>query len=176
MDERVYGRLSVIATWPVVALLFVAFIICMSGFQIEAQVLGYANKIPDARGWYTPTEIRDLYDHLEEHGRNIYATTAMTLDLVFPLVYGGLFAALVAHVYRRPTARLFVAVPVLAVLADLVENSLLSYYAWHFDGKAWPLLIWGATTATALKFVFFILSMVLIAVGGLLSLAAHPTE
>jgi hypothetical protein len=176
MDERVYGIFTPIATWPVVALLFVAFVICSFGFQIEAQVLGYDNKIPDARFWYTPAEIRDLYEHMGEHGRNVYAATAMTLDVVFPLAYGGLFAALLAHVYSRHTARVLVSIPALTVLADLVENSLLSYYAWNFDQKQWPLLIWGATTATALKSVLFILSMLCVAAGGLLALSAQSTE
>jgi hypothetical protein len=100
----------------------------------------------------------------------------MTLDVVFPLVYGGLFAALIAHVYRPRLARVLVCVPLLTVASDLVENTLLSYYAWNFDGKQWPLLIWGATTATALKFVLFIVSLLIVGAGGLLSLATHPTE
>jgi hypothetical protein len=176
MNERVYGVLSPIATWPAAALFFVAILICILGFQIEAGVLGPDNKIPDGRFWYTPAEIRDLFERLEEHGRNVYATTAMTLDVVFPLVYGGMFAALIGHVYRPRVARLVVCVPVLTVVADLVENSLLSYYAWNFDGKQWPLLIWGATTATALKSVLFGLSMILTAAGGLISLANQPVE
>ncbi len=176
MNERVYGIFSPIATWPVVALLFVAFIICTFGFQIEMGVIGYENKLPDARGWYTPPEIRDFYEHIGEHGRKVYAATAMTLDVIFPLAYGGLFAAIMAHVYRPRIARLVVAIPLLTVAADLVENSLLSYYALNFDGKQWPLLIWGATTATAMKFVLFMLSMLLTAAGGLRSLAAQPSE
>jgi hypothetical protein len=176
MNERVYGVFSPIATWPAAALFFVAFVICTFGFQLEMGVLGPENQIPDVRGWYTPAEIRDLYEKLGEHKRNVYAATAMSLDVVFPLAYGGLFAALIAHVYRPRLARVFVCVPVLAVAADLVENSLLSYYAWNYDGKQWPLLIWGATTATALKFVFFVFSMLLTAAGGLIGLAAQPAE
>src|ERR1700722_14510479 len=176
MDEKVFGVFSPIATWPAAALFFVAFVICTFGFQIEMSVLGPENKIPDARGWYTPAEIRDLYENLGEHKRNLYAATAMSLDVVFPIAYGGMFMALIGHVYRPRIARVVVLIPVLTVAADLVENSLLSYYAWNFDGKQWPLLIWGATTATALKFVFFLLSMILTAAGGLISLASHPSE
>jgi hypothetical protein len=172
MDDSAYGRFSVIATWPAVALMFVVFVICIQGFQIETQVLGPDNKIPDIRGWYTPGEIRELYERFGEHRRNVYAASALTLDVVFPLVYGGLFAALIAHIFPGRVARVVVAIPVLAVVADLIENSLLSYYALNFDGKQWPLLIWGATTATALKFVFFVLSLVVLTVGGLRSLAA----
>ncbi len=174
MGERVYGRFSFLATWPVVALLFVAFMICVQGFQIEMRVLGPENQIPDVRGWYTPVQIRDLYEHLGEHGRNVYAACAMTLDVVFPLAYGGLFAALIANVYRKRTARVLAAVPLLAVVMDLTENGLLSYYAWNFDGKSWPLLISVATMTTALKFVFATLSLVLVAAGGLIALASHP--
>src|ERR1700722_4428085 len=44
MDEKVYGLFSPIATWPVVALLFVAFMICITGFQIEMQFPGLENR------------------------------------------------------------------------------------------------------------------------------------
>jgi hypothetical protein len=176
MDERVYGVFNPVATWPAAAMFFVAFLICTVGFHVEASVLGPENRIPDARGWYTPPEVRDLFDRLGEHGRTVYAATAMSLDVVFPIAYGGMFAALIGNVYRPRTARLLVGVPVLAMAADLVENCLLSYYAWNFDGKQWPLLIWGAATATALKFVFIVLSMILTAAGGLIAIATEPTE
>jgi hypothetical protein len=176
MEERVYGRFSFIATWPVAALLFVAALVCNFGFQIRAEKLGPENKIPDARLWYTPPEIRDLFERMGEGGRNIYALTQVTLDLIFPAAYGGLFAAFIARVYRPATARVLAALPLLAVTADLTENALLAYYAWNFDGKAWPLLISVATMATALKFIFFLLSAVTVAAGGLISLSAHAAE
>ncbi len=176
MGERVYGRLSFVATWPVVALLVIAWVICVQGFLLRQQVLGPENEIPDAQVWYTPAKLRDMMDRLGEHGRRVYAVTTMTLDVIFPLVYGGLFAALIAHVYRPPAARVLAAAPALTVVADLAENTLASYYAWNFDGKAWPLLTWGATTATALKYVLFILSLVVIAVGGVKCLASPPAD
>jgi len=176
MDDRVYGLFTPIASWPVVALLFVAFVICAFGFQIEAQVLGHENKLPDARFWYTPVEIRDLFDRLEERGRKIYAATAMTLDVIFPLAYGGMFMALIGHVYRRRVARVLVCIPVLTVAADLTENSLLAYYAWNFDQKQWPLLIGVATMATAVKWLLFSLSLLVVGGGGFVALAEHSNE
>jgi hypothetical protein len=176
MGERVYGRLSFVATWPVVALLVVACVICVQGFLLRMKVLGPENEIPDAQVWYTPAKLRDMMDRLGERGRTVYAVTTMTLDVIFPLVYGGLFAALIAHVYRPPAARVFAAVPALAVAADLAENTLASYYAWNFDGAAWPLLARVATTATALKYVLFILSLVVITAGGLKCLASRPAD
>ncbi len=172
MDKGVFGRFDVLATWPAVALLFVVFVICMQGFAIETQVLGPQNQIPDVRGWYGPAEIRELYERWGEHRRNVYAGAALTLDVIFPLAYGGLFLAFLVKVWPPRTARILVAIPVLAAIADLVENSLLAYYALNFDGKQWPLLIRVAAMATALKFVFFIMSLLAIAVGGLRSLAA----
>jgi hypothetical protein len=176
MGERVYGRLSFVATWPVVALLVVALVICVQGFLLRAKVLGPENEIPDSQVWYTPDKLRDIMERLGEHGRRVYAVTTMTLDVIFPLVYGGLFAGLIAHVYRPPAARVLAAVPALTIAADLAENTLASYYAWNFDGEAWPLLARAATTATALKYVLFILSLVVITVGALKCLASRPAD
>jgi hypothetical protein len=174
-DERVYGVFTPIASWPAVALFFIACLICNIGFQLRAGVLDH-QKTPDERGWYNPGEIRELFERFDERGRNVYATTEMTLDLAFPIAYGGMFAALIGHLFTRHTARIFVAVPLLTVAADLTENSLLSYYAWNFDGKQWPLLIGVATIATAIKFVLFGLSALLVTIGGLRALATGPVH
>jgi hypothetical protein len=176
MEEPVYGRFSIIASWPAAALFFAVFLICWIGFQLRAEELGPANKLPEAKPWYSPVYVRELFEQLQEHGRNVYAVTLVTLDLAFPLAYGGLFVALIGHVYGKRVARILVSIPLLAVMADLTENGLLAYYAWNFDGKLWPLLVGVATIATALKFLFFTLSTLLIAVGGLIALAAHPSE
>lgn len=176
MEEPVYGRFSPVATWPAAALFFAVFLICSIGFQLRAEELGPTNKLPEAIPWYSPKYVRDLFENLQEHGRFVYAVTLLTLDLAFPLAYGGLFVALIGHVYTRRVARVLVTIPLLAVAADLTENALLAYYALNFDGKLWPLLVGVATIATALKFVLFGLSMLLLAAGGLIALARQPAE
>lgn len=166
MWNNIYNQLERFASWQVVALLFVLFIICAQGFEWRRKKLGYENPGLDGRGWYSPAEVRDFLHNIKGAGRRIYYTTELTLDLLFPLVYGALFASLITHVYARESAKVLVLVPLLAVLFDVLENLVLSYLAWAFDEQASPVAR-GAAILTAVKSVMFILSILLILGGAL---------
>jgi hypothetical protein len=170
MAGRVYGRLSFVKTWPAVALLFVAFGLCQVGFGLRARYLGPCNEVPDGL-WpnYTDEELHCRLAKFGPAGRNVYAVTECTLDVAFPLVCTALFAALLARVYSRKTARRLVFVPLLAMVADLCENACLAYLAWSFeDGHvAWS--CWAAA-CTAVKYLLYMLSLALVGVGAVLTL------
>jgi hypothetical protein len=161
-----YSHIERFATWPVVALLFVLFVLCAQGFEIRRKSLGDNNPGLDGRCWYSPEEARDFFQAAGERGRRIYAATELTLDILFPLIYGILFAALLIHIYSRDTARYLTIVPLLTVAADVLENITVSYMAWQFDGRASP-VAHGAAILTAVKTVLIVLSFVLILVGAL---------
>jgi hypothetical protein len=86
---------------------------------------------------YRPEKAYDMIGAYGEQGRRYYATIALTLDTVFPLLSALTFGLTLARVYRRAFSRpgvlhraLFV--PVGAMAADLLENAgiatmLLSY-------------------------------------------------
>jgi hypothetical protein len=166
MWDRFYNQLERLASWQVVSLLFVLFIICAQGFEWRRKQLGFENPGLDGRGWYSPVEVRDFLHNIKEEGRRLYYTTELSLDLLFPLVYGVLFAALITHVYARERARLLVLVPLLTVLCDVSENIVLAYLAWQFDERTSPLAR-GAAILTAAKSGLFVLSLLLILVGAL---------
>ena len=166
MPEAFYNFLERFATWQVVALLFILFILCAQGFELRRKAFGYENTALDARRWYSPDEARDFLGAIGERGRRIYIATELTLDILFPLVYGALFAALIIHVYARQTARSLVLVPLLTALADVLENITAAYLAWQFDGQASPIAR-VATVFTAVKSGLFVLSLGLILLGAL---------
>lgn len=174
MLDRFYNQLEHWASWQVVALLFVLFIICAQGFEWRRKQLGYENPGLDSRGWYSPLEVRDFLHNIKEEGRRIYYRTELSLDLLFPLVYGALFASLITHVYVRESARFLVLVPLLAVICDVLENILLAYLAWQFDERTSPIAR-AAAMATAAKSGLFVLSLLLI-LGGALWTIGHTSR
>ncbi|MCA1615518.1 MAG: hypothetical protein LC800_15745 [Acidobacteria bacterium] len=166
MPEAFFNSLERFATWQVVALLFILFILCAQGFEWRRKTFGYENTALDARRWYSPDEARDFLGAIGGRGRRIYIATELTLDILFPLVYGALFAALIIHVYARGNARSLVLAPLLTALADVLENISAAYLAWRFDGQASPVAR-VAATFTAVKSGLFVLSLILILVGAL---------
>ena len=158
---QVYGRLSFLTTWPMVALLFALLWLCTVGFAVRAKWLGPA---PDSEVWYTPGQLHARLARFGLEGRNIYALTELTLDLVFPTIYAGLFAGLIGRVFSPKTASWLALAPLLALCCDLAENFQFSYFAWTFQEDIVP---WSyfAALSTAAKFVCVAVSIGVLLVG-----------
>src|SRR5437879_2395351 len=109
-----------LATWPVVALLVVGFLLCQMGFAWRHKALGPTHEVPDARLWYTPDDVRTFFDQIGDCGRQLYAFTQVTLDLANPLLYGTLFAVLIVRLFGSRYPGL---VPLPVAAADLLENA-----------------------------------------------------
>ncbi len=169
MWEASYNLLERRGTWAVVALLFILFILCAQGFEYRRKVLGYENRILDSRFWYSPIEARDFLHTIGERGRRIYAATQLTLDILFPIVYGALFAILLIRVYSPPNAKNLMIVPLLTAAADLLENVTAAYLALQFDGEP-SSVARVAAFFTAAKSILFVLSLILILVGAIATL------
>lgn len=168
MWDSLHSALEHFATWPAVALLFILFIMCAQGFEWRRKTLGYENLALDGRFWYSPDDANDFLRNIGAVGRRIYAVTELTLDILFPLVYGTLFAALIIHVYARDSGRFLVLVPLLTVVFDVLENITTAYLAWQFDGQTSPVAR-GAAVLTATKSGLLILSLTLIFIGALIT-------
>ena len=169
MWEAPYNLVDRRGTWPMVALLFIVFILCAQGFEYRRKVLGYENQTLDGRLWYSPVEARDFLQDIGERGRRIYAATELTLDILFPFVYGTLFAILLIRVFAPASAKYLVLVPLLTGAADLLENVSGAYLALQFNGET-SSLTRVATLFTAAKFFLFSLSLILILAGAVASL------
>lgn len=166
MRDVIYQQLDRIATWPIFALLVVLFILCILGFQWRGKVMreiaGHDVKLFDVRDSYTPDEARELLKTIDERGRRIYAITQLTLDLVFPFIYGGLFVITLYKLYGNPGYLLLV--PLITVFADLLENLMTAYLALSYKGLASP-VAQVASTFTTVKRSGLVIFVVLVLAG-----------
>src|SRR5262245_2557775 len=122
MLDVLHARFMALATWPLIALLVAAYILIQLAFDKRAEFLGTEPSVPDVRTrGYTPQDIACLIRTWGPDKARLYAITQVTLDLVFPVVYGLLFATLMAQVYSSGYWRLFVLLPLIAVVTDLGE-------------------------------------------------------
>ena len=168
MSARLYSRFDRIATWPVAALLVVIVLLCNFGFSWRQGALGYGNDVLDARRGYTPADVQTLFENLGEGGRRLYATTEVTLDLVFPLAYGALFAILIARAHGPARAGLLW-FPLLTTVTDFCENGSIVVLALTYAGQPSP-LAWVAAACTVVKSVLFVVSLLLVLAGGIMGL------
>ena len=114
---------------------------------------------------YTRTEAGELLDALGPDGRRIYAWTEVTLDLVFPFVYGLLFAIPLVRLYepRQAWVLLF---PLAGMAFDLLENVTVATLAWTYQQGQESGLATAASAFTRMKTLFLLLSLLLVLVGG----------
>ena len=120
----------------------------------------------DGRGWYTPGEAAALFDaldRLDSGARAVYATTAITIDMVFPASYGLLLAILLFRLF--PGGPLYL-LPLATALADALENITVAVLALAHDGapSAWA---WLAAGFTASKTALFVATVAVTCVGGM---------
>ena len=120
----------------------------------------------DSRGWYTPAEAAALFDALDQvdaSARVVYATTALTIDMVFPASYGLLLAILLFRLFRGgPPLYLL---PLMVALSDALENVTVAALALTHAGSP-SQLAWLAAVFTLVKFVLFVATLAAICVGG----------
>jgi hypothetical protein len=159
MWDALFNQLERYATWKVIVPLVILFGICTVCFQIRSSRLGGVITL-DSRRWYTPEEARDFFQTIGERGRKLYGWTQLSLDIVYPLTYGTLFALLIICGFPREDAKLLFILPLLTMLFDLGENVINAYLALQFDGRASPLSR-VATVFTFAKRYLLITSMAL---------------
>lgn len=158
MLDFIYQNVEQSATLQVFGIFFVLFIVCVWGFEWRKKKLGCQIILFDARFWYTPLEAQELLKEIGDHGRRIYAFTQITLDVVFPFVYGGLIS-IMFFAYSSP--KYLFLIPIVTVIADLLENITTAYLAWSYKGLL-SQLAWAAAIFTAAKYIGLILSFLVI--------------
>lgn len=105
----------------IAAYLFVLFIL----FPAFA---GSQNVVPlDLRFHYDLATVRSVFDALGMEGRDQYRVGAMTLDVLYPLVYSSTFAVWLALLVRARTrfACATMLLPFAVLLFDLLENACI---------------------------------------------------
>lgn len=153
------------ATWRIAVASLVGVVGCVAGLAWrQARLAGL--DLLDSRGWYTPAEAAALFDALDQldsSARVVYATTALTIDMVFPASYGLLFAILLYRLFGGG-APLYL-LPLALAVADVLENVTVAALALSHAGAPSP-LAWLAAVFTLVKTVLIVATLAAICVGG----------
>ena len=109
-------------------------LLCVVGFEWRDARLG-GLELLDTRQWYTPEQAAALFaalDRLDPRARAVYAWTEVSIDLIFPVAYGLLFALLLLRVFED--RRRFYLLPIAGAAADVFENLSIALLASTYDG------------------------------------------
>jgi hypothetical protein len=163
-----YELITALEHWLPIAILIGGFVVCVQLFNMRRKRLG--NKTLDERFWWTPHDAKSLFRALGPDRRKLYAITQVTLDLVFPPVYGALLALLIVSFYAEAHARLLCWVPLLTVAADYLENFTTAFLAWNYVEDRPLSVIWATVSrlapyCTASKFLLLGTCLALVLVG-----------
>lgn len=131
MCDSLYQRINRIANWRIGIFLFLANLACIAAFNWRHHQLKL--EPPDAKRHYSPDELYAFLGGIGENGRQLYAWTQITLDVIYPVVYCLLFAVLLVVLYRWEKLRCVVWLPLLTGIFDLLENVTTAYLAATFN-------------------------------------------
>ncbi len=174
MLARLHAFVGRIAIWPVVALLFLGFVLCTLGFTARTERLGSNPPLLDNRYWYAPADVQTLFDKLGPAGRSDYALTEITIDLAFPFIYGGILLVLIYRLFEPKPARILLFVPLIGMISDWLENFSVATMAWTYAGSP-PGFASVATIFTLTKNVLVRLAMVIVLIGAIRALILGRT-
>jgi hypothetical protein len=167
--HALYEWLSQNDGWFTIALVFVITVVCIGLFQGRMDALRRntdigREKLLDGRYWYSKAEAGSLLDKLGRWGRRLYAVTAVTLDLVFPFAYGLLAGLLLVRFWPSSQAWLLI-LPLITVIADLLENITIAVMSWSYRQGEEPALAAVAAPFTLTKRVFLALTVLALLIG-----------
>ena len=157
--ERLAVKRNLIILFAVTAL-FPFVIFPLSGVDVS--------RIPDARFFYSPHQLIELLQSYTATERAAYYLGAFLIDLLYPLAYSLLLAALLTNLLRKRVGstsqwyRLRL-LPFAAALIDLLENFALAALLSGIDQPLYGLAV-VASLLTLLKWVLVFISILLILV------------
>lgn len=141
-DQMIFGA-KIVNRFPLSlwysTFVLVVFLIIMNGINVPnviAARAGYTGSIPmftlDVLPGYSPAYLAEVLSTYGEVGRSAYATSLMTLDMLFPISYGIFFALLVRRVYKNLNVpaglvNAMIVMPLLSWVLDWIENSTFVY-------------------------------------------------
>ena len=134
LHDRIRRGLQRLATRRVIIPTMLVALFCVAGFEWRDVRLG-GLELLDTRQWYTPEQAAALFgalDRLDSNARAVYAWTEVSIDMVFSVAYGLLFALLLLRVFGD--GRPFYLLPIAGAAADIFENISIALLAWTYDG------------------------------------------
>jgi len=134
---RILTFLNRLASWKSL-LIFLAIYLLFNGYILknaENKINEYAGKsvgIIDLTFGFNPQKTLMMVREYGDEARSFFATTEMTIDLVYPIVYAFLFGIILTLLFRRSSFQWVNILPFICLLLDYLENItvvilLLSY-------------------------------------------------
>ena len=169
--SRLLPTLKRWANWKVITLLVVLFLV-FDFFILPAMTSPDGKPLPvlDLKFWYTPQQAFDAISQYSPQERQASVLAHLTVDVIYPLVYGLLLSLLLIVVFRNASPAQQHQLPLLpwrAVFADYLENiGLVAMFLLY--PSQFTLLSWVTTIFTALKWVQIGFSILVLIVGLLL--------
>ncbi len=170
VHHRIRSGLQRLSTRRVVIPAVLVVLLCVAGFEWRDARLG-GLELLDPRQWYTPEQAAGLFgalDRLDPRARAVYAWTEVSLDLIFPVTYGLLFALLLLCLFKH--GRPFYLLPIAGAAADVFENISIALLASTYDGapSSWTSV---AAAFTLLKSALILATLAAAVVGAIRWLA-----
>jgi len=115
---------------------------------------------------------QQAYERVAAYGptaRRYYAMLALSLDVIFPIVFALTLGLIAAHVWNQilgttRVARAFTLLPFGGMAADLLENAFIATMLLGYPHEI-PVVAWAASVCTILKWGLIALSSVIVATG-----------
>ena len=129
-----------------------------------------ANKVGviDLTWGYDPPKTLQMIANYSPEGRSYYATTEMTIDIVYPIVYAFLFGIILTMLYQHTTWKWVHLLPFVMMLFDFMENISIIYLLKTFPLQS-QLFATICEICKLLKWISFVI-LILILIIGLLRL------
>ncbi|KAF0109055.1 MAG: hypothetical protein FD146_99 [Anaerolineaceae bacterium] len=153
--SRILPTLHRWASWKLVAIL-AALYLAFNFFILPAMSVPGEPPLPilDLKFWYTPQEAYQAISLYSPQARQASVVMHLTIDVVYPLVYGLLLSLLLVLVFRHaaPQHSQLPLLPWRAVIADYLENLGLAAMFLLYPSQ-FSLLSWATAIFTALKWI-----------------------
>ncbi len=154
--------------------IFTLFLIatCLFYFRNEYLKDASGGRFLPFDGWfhYSSGDFKAEVEELSPRGRRMYVATQLSLDLIYPGIYLLLFGGWLAVLARPLRAAMplmdhAALLPLVAVVADLIENLTVSFLIWQFDRfHTLQSFVPLAATATSAKWVSLLVLTLLLSV------------
>lgn len=172
MLKKIAHMLDRLSKGKTLVLLFAAGLALIFLFQVRnhhlEQLSGKSRPTLDGKLYYSPDSAFAIIDSLGEKGRNFYALTELTLDLIFPIIYSLLLSLLIIYLFKRPRKykhyQLLGFIPFVGFFADILENASIVGMAYSYPDKN-TLVAGAASTFTCIKWISLMTSAVIIVIG-----------
>ena len=159
------------ANWKVITILAALFL-AFDFFVLPAMASPGGESLPvlDLKFWYSPRQAFQAISQYSPQARQASVITHLTIDVIYPLIYGLLISLLLIVVFRNASPgqqRQLPFLPWRAVFADYLENiGLVAMFLLY--PSQFALLSWVTAIFTALKWIQIGFSILALLVGILL--------